>query len=168
MKRLRTRIDPTWDALEVGVTVAFSDCDPMRRVWHGHYLRYCELAREAYCAARGIAYATLEAHGCLAPVVRLQVEYLAPAVMGEQLRVHVAHLPASEPGLQLLYEIRGPVGGEDRLRCVAETVQVFMDPRGEPILGDPPLIQAFRDRVGILHAQRRAALGGATPTPGHA
>ncbi len=155
MKRIRQRIDPRWDRLELQVPVLFCELDPMQRVWHGHYLRYCEAAREAYCAARGLSYRTMEELGCLAPVVRLQVEYLAPARLGEVLRVVIAHLPGSEPGLQLFYQIHGPVGDAERLLCVAETMQVWIDRAGEALLQPPPAVERFL--AGI--AERERTLG---------
>src|SRR3954465_595193 len=78
VKRIKMRILPTWDAIELAVPVHFSEVDSMKLVWHGHYLRYCESAREAYCRDRGLSYQQMEDGDCVAPVVRAQLEYLAP------------------------------------------------------------------------------------------
>jgi acyl-CoA thioester hydrolase len=160
VKRMRQRIGRGWDTLELAVPVQFSDLDPMRRVWHGHYLRYCEAAREAYCASRGLSYQRMEELGCQAPIVRLQIEYLAPARLGEVLRVRIAHLPGSEPGLQLRYEIHGPAAGGGRLLLVAESMQVFIDAAGEAPLEPPPAAAAF---LAAIAARERA--GGVPPAP---
>jgi acyl-CoA thioesterase FadM len=45
VKRIKTRIDPLWDMIELAVPVHFSEVDSMKLVWHGHYLRYCESPR---------------------------------------------------------------------------------------------------------------------------
>ncbi len=151
MKRIRTRIEPTWDALTLAVPVCFSDVDAMKIVWHGHYLRYCESAREAYCAERGLSYQQMEAVASVAPVVRVQLEYLRPAHHGEILAVRVAHIPGSEPSLDLFYEVRGPDG---TLLAIAETVQVFVDPTGYPFLSPPPPVETF---FAEIHRRERAA-----------
>ncbi|HYE05271.1 MAG TPA: acyl-CoA thioesterase [Planctomycetota bacterium] len=154
MKRIKTRIEPTWDALTLAVPVCFSDVDAMKIVWHGHYLRYCESAREAWCAERGLSYQRMEAIASVAPVVRVQLEYLRPARHGDVLAVRVARVPGSEPSLDLFYEVRGPDGA---LLAIAETVQVFIDPTGYPFLSPPPPVEAF-----FAESRRRERANGAT------
>jgi acyl-CoA thioester hydrolase len=140
MKRIKSRIVPGWDVLEHHAQVHFSEVDSMRIVWHGHYLRYCESAREAYSAARGLSYQEMEQVGSVAPVVRCQLEYLRPARAGQLLTVRVAHIPDSQPSLGLFYEVLDPAR---TLLCVAETVQVFVDTAGVPFLTPPPPVEAF-------------------------
>lgn len=150
MKRIRDRIEPDWDCLTITTPVHFSEVDSMKIVWHGHYLRYCESAREAYCAARGMSYAQMEHVGSVAPLIRCQLEYLKPARQGQVLTVRIAHVPESQPTLTLFYEILGPSGD---LLCVAETVQVFIDLNGVPFLSAPPPVEAF---FANIDAARRA------------
>ena len=178
MKRIRTRIAPHWDTIELIVPVHFSDVDSMKLVWHGHYLRYCEDAREAYCAARGLSYKTMEDEGCVAPVARLQIEYLAPARMGYHLLVRCGRQPGTEPYLNLVYEISGPVrpiapdgSGSTavvaspapadlwppRLLCVCETVQVFIDVSGQPYLSAPPPVERFFAAIAACEQARAGA-----------
>jgi acyl-CoA thioester hydrolase len=140
MKRIKQRIERGWDVLEIQAAVNFSEVDSMRIVWHGHYLRYCESAREAYSAARGLSYQEMERVGSVAPVVRCQLEYLRPARAGQLLTVRVAHIPQSQPSLGLFYEVLAPDGA---LLCVCETVQVFVDASGTPFLTPPPPVEAF-------------------------
>lgn len=149
MKRIRERIDPAWDCLTITTPVHFSEVDSMKIVWHGHYLRYCESAREAYCAARGMSYTQMETVGSVAPIIRCQLEYLKPAQKGQVLTVRIAHVPDTQPTLNLFYEILGP-GGE--LLCVAETVQVFIDLNGVPFLSAPPPVEQF---FATIEAERR-------------
>ncbi len=158
MKRMRSRIEAGWDQLEITLPVPFCDLDPMGRVWHGHYLRYCEQAREAYCASRGLSYADMASQGCQAPVVRLHIEYLAPARMGEEVRVRVAHVPDSAPGLELRYEILGPAP-ERRLLMLAESMQLFMGEDGAALLELPQAAAAFLERLAAGVRRARAVDG---------
>jgi acyl-CoA thioester hydrolase len=153
MKRIRTRIEPDWDCMTITTPVHFSEVDSMKIVWHGHYLRYCESAREAYCAARGMSYAQMEQVGSVAPLIRCQLEYLKPARQGQVLTVRVAHVPETQPTLTLFYEILGPTG---ELLCVAETVQVFIDLDGVPFLSAPPPVEAFFATIAAERRKRNA------------
>lgn len=152
MKRIRERIEPWWDQLAIQVPVNFSEVDSMKIVWHGHYLRYAEAAREVYCAARGMSYQQMEDVGSVAPVVRCQLEFHRPALMGRVLTVTVAHLPDSEPKLDLLYEIRD---AEGVLLCVVETVQVFVDLQAVPFLTPPPPVERFFATIRAREAAAR-------------
>ena len=140
MKRIRTRIGNDWDVLAVLTPVHFSEVDSMKITWHGHYLRYCETAREAWCAARELSYKKMETVGSVAPVVRCQLEYLRPARQGDILTVRIARIPDSQPTLNLFYEISNAVG---ELLCIAETVQVFVDLHGVPFLSAPPPVEVM-------------------------
>jgi len=178
VKRIKTRIAAHWDTIELIVPVHFSDVDSMKLVWHGHYLRYCEDAREAYCAARGLSYKTMEDEGCVAPVARLQIEYLAPARMGYHLTVRCGRQPGTEPYLNLVYEISGPVrpgaptvgavaSGRAspapadlvpaKLLCVCETMQVFIDFTGQPYLSAPPPVERFFATIAACEQARASA-----------
>lgn len=169
MKRIKTRILPQWDGLDLPVPVHFCEVDSMKLVWHGHYVRYCESAREAYLRERGLSYQRMEDEHCVAPVVRMQLEYLSPARMGQTVTVRCAHVPGTEPYLHLFYEIRGPAVDATgpgagagtappatRLLCVAESVQVFIDLGGQVYLSPPPAVAGLFATI----AQRERALAG--------
>jgi len=138
MKRLTTRIDPGWDQFTVQIPVRFNEVDSMEVVWHGHYVAYCETAREAWLGARGLSYQDMDRLGCPAPVARIALEYRAPTRAGEILAVTCAQIPGGEPKLECAYEIRGADGS---LRCVAESLQVFVDRSGTVLLSAPPPIE---------------------------
>ncbi len=128
MKRIRRRIDLDWPSVRVRERVHFYDLDPMQVVWHGRYARFMEIAREVFFSGRGVSYARLQAWGWAAPVARMQLEYLAPARGGEELVIDAAAIPQDKCMLDLLFEIRR---SDDRLCCVAESIQVFWDEHGE-------------------------------------
>lgn len=146
MNRIKLRIRPEWDRESLVVPVRFNEIDAMKVVWHGHYVAYCEVAREQFLARRGLAYQRMVEVGCVAPVVRMQLEYLHPARGGDQLTVTCAHQPGGEPKLELVYEIRNQDG---RLLCVAESVQVFVDPAGQVFLSAPPPVEALFRAIAV-------------------
>jgi acyl-CoA thioester hydrolase len=140
MNRIKTRIDPTWDTHTVRIHVRFNEVDSMKIVWHGHYVAYCETAREAWLAARGLSYEEIDSLGCLAPVVRMQFEFLRPIKAGQDVLVTCARIPGGEPKLEFFYEIRDEAGN---LLSIAESLQVFVDRAGEVFLSAPAPVSAL-------------------------
>lgn len=78
--------DPRFSA-EIDLTVPFHDVDAMGVVWHGHYLRYMEIAREALLNQFNYGYRQMEASGYLWPVVDARVKYRAPLTFEQPVRV---------------------------------------------------------------------------------
>lgn len=151
MKRIKTRIDPSWDQHTTRMTVRFHEVDSMKIVWHGHYVTYYETAREAYLAARGLSYQEMERTDCLAPVARMQMEFLRPIRAGQEILVTCAHIPGGEPKLECYCEIRDTTG---TLLSVAESVQVFVDGQGEVYLSAPPPVEALFAAIAAHLSQR--------------
>jgi acyl-CoA thioesterase FadM len=94
----------------------------------------------------------MEQVGSVAPIIRCQLEYLRPARQGQLLTVRIAHIPDTQPTLDLFYEITGPAGD---LLCVAETTQVFIDLNGVPFLSPPPPVEAFFAAIATARRAKR-------------
>ncbi|MBN2702129.1 MAG: acyl-CoA thioesterase, partial [Methylothermaceae bacterium] len=106
---------------EVTLTVPFFDADMLGIVWHGHYVKYFEVARCALLDRIGYDYLTMKATGYVWPVVDLQIRYLAPARFGQTLKVS-AVLKEYEYRMKIGYEIRAAEPGDRLAR--GRTVQV--------------------------------------------
>ncbi len=109
---------------EIEVSVPFHDVDAMEIVWHGHYVRYLELARCAALESIGYGYKDMKASGYSFPVTDLNVRYARPASFGQRLIVR-AELTEWENRLRFRYVIRDAETGQRLTR--AETVQVAVD-----------------------------------------
>ena len=77
--------------------VAFRDCDPMGVLWHGNYLAYAEVARNALGDRLACGIACLRALDLFAPVVRSQVLHLAPVRPADALTIVVELYPTRQP-----------------------------------------------------------------------
>jgi len=122
---------------EVTLQVPFFDTDMLGVVWHGHYVKYFEIARCALLESIGYDYRTMKATGYVWPVVDLQIRYLAPARFGQTLRV-AARMVEYEYRLKLAYEIRD---GESKRLARGVTVQVAVAvDSGEMCFGSPPVL----------------------------
>ncbi len=64
---------------ETEITVRFNEVDAYRVAWHGHYVAWMEIGRNALAGMFGLDAEQLEQLGYLGPVVSLEVKYLRPA-----------------------------------------------------------------------------------------
>ncbi|MBE9607819.1 acyl-CoA thioesterase [Chitinilyticum piscinae] len=92
------------------VTPPFHDIDLMEVVWHGHYVKYFELARSALLASFDYDYPGMRASGYAWPVVDLAVRYSRPARFGQPLRV-TATIVEWENRLKVSYRIHDAASG---------------------------------------------------------
>lgn len=115
MFRLVTTID---------VEVPFHDVDAMNVAWHGHYVKYLELARCALLRRFDYDYPQMQASGYLWPIVECNLRYVRPALYSQKLRVE-ATLLEYENRLKIGYVIRDLNSGERMTK--AYTVQVAVD-----------------------------------------
>ncbi len=107
--------------LDTEMTVPFFDVDSIAVVWHGHYVKYLEIARCALLDRLGHNYTQMKASGYVWPVIDLQLRYVAAATFGQQLRVR-ADLVEWRNRLKIHYLITDAQTGARLTR--ASTVQI--------------------------------------------
>lgn len=135
-------MQPARPSVEIELSPAFHDLDPMVVVWHGHYLKYLELARCALLQSFDYDYPQMRDSGYLWPIVDLRTKYLRPARYGQRLRVR-AELVEWDLRMRIDYLIRDADTGEKITR--AHTIQVAVDAAtGEMCYATP---EAFRRRL---------------------
>ncbi len=108
----------------IELTPAFHDFDPMNVVWHGHYLKYLELARCALLQRFDYDYPQMRDSGYFWPIVDLRSKYIRPAIWGRALQVR-ATIVEWENRLKIDYLIRDALSGERMTR--AHTIQVAVE-----------------------------------------
>lgn len=109
---------------EVEVVPAFHDIDPMEIVWHGHYVKYLEVARTALLGKFDYDYPRMRASGYGWPIVDMRLKYVRPAELGQRLVVR-AEIVEWENRLRIAYLIRDAASG--RKLTQASTIQVAVD-----------------------------------------
>lgn len=110
--------------VETQIVVPFFDVDSMNVVWHGHYVKYLEVARCALLDLIGHNYNDMLASGYAWPVIDLQLRYVRGAVFGQRLNVR-ASLVEWENRLKIHYLITDLQTGERLTR--ASSVQVAVE-----------------------------------------
>ncbi|WP_339529458.1 acyl-CoA thioesterase [Pseudomonas mucidolens] len=106
------------------ILVPFFDVDTMHVVWHGHYVKYLEVARCALLDKIGHDYTAMLESGYAWPVIDMQLRYVRGATFGQRINVR-ASLVEWENRLKVNYLISDLASGERLTR--ASTVQVAVE-----------------------------------------
>ncbi|WP_146909571.1 acyl-CoA thioesterase [Arenimonas daejeonensis] len=135
---------PTDLSAEIELTPAFHDLDPMDVVWHGHYMKYLELARCALLQRYDYDYPQMRDSGYAWPIVDLRVKYVRSARFGQRLKVR-AQIVEWENRLKIDYLVSDAATGEVLTR--AHSIQVAVDmATGEMCYASPTVL---RQRLGL-------------------
>lgn len=127
---------------EVEMLVPFFDVDSMDVVWHGHYVKYFEVARCALLERIGHNYQQMRDAGYAWPIIDVQLRYMRGARFNQRIVVH-ADLVEWENRLKINYLIRDAETGERMTR--GSTVQVAVEIASREMLLASPRV--FVDAV---------------------
>jgi acyl-CoA thioester hydrolase len=126
-----------WSA-SIDVEVPFHDVDMMAIAWHGHYVRYFELARCALFSQLDYDYEQMRDSGYAWPVIDLHVRYAAPAKF-QQIITITASLVEYEHRLKVKYLVQDKATSKRLTK--GHTVQVAVDmPSGEMCFQSPSIL----------------------------
>ncbi|MDR1666335.1 MAG: acyl-CoA thioesterase [Bacteroidales bacterium] len=126
------------------VEVHFYDIDAVQIVWHGHYVKYLENAREAFGIKYGLEYTEIYRQGYIVPVADLHIRYLNTVTLGERLTIAIEYVPANAAKLVFNYRITGQTDG--RQVAEATTVQLFMSKDGVFETSTPEFFRRWKKR----------------------
>lgn len=122
----------------IELSPAFHDIDVMEVVWHGHYVRYFELARSALMIKFDYDYPDMRASGYAWPIVDLAIRYSRPLIYGQKLRI-TAKIVEWECRLKIEYRIHDADSGE--LLSRGHSIQVAIDiARKEMCFASPDIL----------------------------
>jgi acyl-CoA thioester hydrolase len=130
---------------EIEFAVPFFDVDSMEVVWHGHYVKYLEVARCALLDKLGHNYQQMRASGYAWPIIDLQLRYVRGAQFGQQIKVR-ADLIEWQNRLKINYLITDVATGERLTRASSVQVAVQISSR-EMQLASPRVLVDAVERV---------------------
>lgn len=128
------------------IEVPFFDVDSMDIVWHGHYVKYLEVARCAFLSAIGYDYNVMKANGYGWPIVQLNLKYVRPAVFGQKIRIEVV-LKEYESCLKFDYVISDIISGKKLTKASSMQVAVCMQTRETQFQTPESWLQAVRNAM---------------------
>ena len=132
----------------IEIEVPFFDVDPMNVVWHGHYLKYFELARCELLRKFDYHYPKMLESGYIWPIVECQLKYMHSSLFGQKLRIE-ATLVEYENRLKIAYLILDSVSGEKRTK--GHTVQVAVDAKTKELqFVSPPVVFENLKKIGVI------------------
>lgn len=130
---------------ETLIKVPFHDVDMLRIAWHGHYVKYFEVARCELFEKLGYGYLDMVASGYAWPVIDLNIRYAKPAEYDQNIIVTSA-VVEYENRLKVQYEIRDEKTGARLTK--GHTVQVAVDMKTNEMCFASPKI--LLDKLGVL------------------
>jgi acyl-CoA thioester hydrolase len=122
---------------EVIIDIPFHDIDVMHVAWHGHYIRYLEIARCALFDKIDYNYPQMKQSGYLWPVIDLRVRYAQPLRFQQKVKVQ-AKIVEWENRLKINYVLTDLVTGQRLTK--AYTVQVAVDIDTEEMCFESPKV----------------------------
>jgi acyl-CoA thioester hydrolase len=148
MRRAFTRATPGSEGVREAVefVVPFHDVDSLRIVWHGHYLKYMELARTELFRRLGLDDDGLRVGRFGFLIIESGCRHISPLRYGDRVRV-TAWIRDVKHRIQIAYELTNLT--LERRSARAYTTLVTVDPAGGLLLRTPESIVArLRGRPG--------------------
>jgi acyl-CoA thioester hydrolase len=125
--------------------VKFSEADPLGIVWHGHYIRYFEDARESFGKAYNIRYLDMYQQNIIAPIIKINCDYKRILKYGHRIRIETTYHDTLAAKLNFTYVIYD-LETDERV-ATGESMQVFLQKDTmELILTTPPFIAAWKQK----------------------
>jgi acyl-CoA thioester hydrolase len=122
---------------EVIIDVPFFDVDAMQVVWHGHYVKYLEIARCELLRSFNYDYNEMSESGYMWPIVDMSIKYVGSALFARKINVR-ASLKEWENRLRIDYLITDIATGKKLTK--ATTTQVAIDMQTRQMCFESPAI----------------------------
>ena len=111
------------------IRVYYEDTDAGGVVYHSNYLKYFERGRTEYLRDRGFSVGEMAQRGFIFPVVHLEIDYRAPALHDDLLKVETVVLEIRKSSFTLAQQVLRAVdgkllaGGKVILACVGKEMK---------------------------------------------
>ena len=133
---------------EVEIDVPFFDVDLMEIVWHGHYVKYFEIARCALLDKIGYNYMQMRESGYTWPVIDIRLRYAKPAKFEQKIIVSAA-IVEWENRLKINYKIVDKLTGTRLTR--GHSCQVAVDIKTEEMCYESPAV--LWEKLGLENSE---------------
>lgn len=106
--------------------IYYEDTDAGGVVYHARYLAFFERGRTEFFRDRGVSVGELAAQGSVFPVVRLEIDYKAPAVLDDLVRVETEPLEVGRSSFTMGQQLVRALDG--KLLAAAKVTLVCVSP----------------------------------------
>lgn len=122
--------------------IYYEDTDAGGVVYHARYLHYFERARTEFLREQGLSVRELHDMGSIFPVVRLEVEFRAPAVLDDLVRVETEVLVVGKTSFTLGQQVVRDL--DDKLLVEGRVTLVCVGPGMKAKRLPSDLVQALK------------------------
>lgn len=129
---------------EAEIEIPFHDVDVAGIAWHGHYIKYFEVARCKLLDKIDYNYPQMQNSGYFWPVIDIRLRYVKPAFF-QQIVIVKAQLVEWENRLKINYQIFDKCSGKKLTK--GYSIQVAVDAKNNEMLIASP--NALLDKIGI-------------------
>ena len=125
------------------IRVYYEDTDAGGVVYYSNYLKYFERGRTEYLRDRGFSVREMASRGFLFPVVHLEIDYRAPALHDDLLRVETVVLEIRKSSLTFAHQVLRVIDG--KLLAAGKVNLVCVGPEMKPKRLPEEIIQAIKE-----------------------
>jgi acyl-CoA thioester hydrolase len=129
----------------IDIQIPFHDVDMMEIVWHGHYVKYFEIARCALLDKIDYNYLQMRESGYSWPVIDLNIRYIKPAIFGQIITVQ-ADIVEWENRLKINYLITDKLTGARLTK--GYSIQVAIDSQTKAMCFESPRV--LLEKLGVV------------------
>lgn len=122
--------------------IYYEDTDAGGVVYHARYIHFFERARTEFLREKGLSVGALHNAGSIFPVIRLTVEFRAPAVLDDLVRVDTDVLEVGKTFFTLRQRIIRDV--DDKLLVEGQVTLVCVGPGMKAKRLPPELVQVLK------------------------
>lgn len=112
-------------AISIEERVKFSEVDSMGIMWHGHYIRFFEEAREQFGLKNGLDYLSIYKLGYFTPIIKTEINHHAPLSYGDTAIIEATYCYSRAAKIIFEYKVYSKLN--NKLAASGKTIQVFLD-----------------------------------------
>jgi len=117
----------------VQLSVYYADTDAGGVVYYANYLRWLEIGRTEYLASRGLSVARYAENGLVFSVVRVEIDYLSPAVLGDVVQIDTAVERLRRVRFTVAQRVWRPADGADLARALVTVACLNPERKAVPL-----------------------------------
>jgi acyl-CoA thioester hydrolase len=127
------------------VVIRFSECDALKMVWHGNYVKYFEDGREDFGKAYELGYLDIfNKTGLAVPIIHLECDYKKMVGLGETITVETTFIDTPASKMMFEYKI---FNQQNEVVCTGKTIQIFLHvEKKELMITTPPFFEEWKNK----------------------
>ena len=127
------------------VVIRFSECDALKMVWHGNYVKYFEDGREDFGKKFGLSYRNIYGEtGLAVPLIHIECDFKKMVGFGETILVETTMI--DDPASKIIFEYN-IFNDKKELVCKGKTIQVFLNmEKKELMITVPPFFEEWKKK----------------------